>query len=113
MSAITKTNPLVTLTLVDGRQLLSVKALGEPVIAAPNVRARAASLTNLAAGKAELTLKAGVPCKVRVPYTVACWERVQAELAKGKGQAPATKLAAVSTGDFVQYALRRKWLTAV
>jgi len=84
-----------------------------PIVAARNVQARAATLGNLAAGKAALTVRLGAPCRVRVPYTLACWERVEAELAAHGGTCPTAALAAVSTGDFVGYALRRKWLAPV
>ena len=90
--------------------LLQVAHLGT-MAAAPNVRARAATLCS---GNVPATLvQAGVPCKVRIPYTLACWAAAQQVLAQAGGKAPAAQVAQASTVDFVRYAMRRGWLVAV
>lgn len=91
-----------------------VKVAGVQVSAARNVVKRAATLGTLGSGVQAQVLRAGKPCKVRVPYTVECWARVSQALASAAGnQAPASALAAVSTGDFVNYAVRSGWLVPV
>lgn len=99
-----------SMVVVEGKAQLHLPGLGN-MAAAQNVLARAASLrSDLPADLAGAVFVAGKPCKVRVPYTLACWERVAATLASGGGSATAGSLAAVSTTDFVRYAFRRGWL---
>jgi len=94
-----------------GQRLLCIAGLVENANAAANVLARAATLCKpLPSEKATKALRLGKPCRVRVPYTIACYERIVALLAANGGTAPAEKLAAVATTDFVVYAVRRGWL---
>ena len=108
------TTPVAAVVLVEGRKLVQLTGCGA-MHAAKHVVAKTqhGTLGNLPATKAGLTLEAGVPCKVRVPINAARWERVAAELGKHGGKAPAAKLAEAATGDFVAYAITRKWLRTV
>ena len=92
-----------------------VSVAGQHVTAARNVVARAATLGNLPAALAAVQLQANPakPCKVRVPYTVQCWQAMQAVLTANGGQATGAMLAQASTGDMVRYAVARKWLVPV
>lgn len=80
------------------------------IAAANNVAARAASLHKVPVLLAAVSYTLGKPCKVRVPYTLACYQAVAAALAEG----PATGevLSKASTGDFVKYAVKNGWLVA-
>lgn len=102
---------VVQVTLPSGvvQAQLALPTLGT-VVAARNVMARAASLQGLPTAASALTLRAGKPCRVRVPYTQAAWAACEKALREAGGTAPAPALAAASTGDFVTYAVRRGWL---
>ena len=80
------------------------------IVAANNVAARAASLAKVPAQVAAVSYTLGRPCKVRVPYTLACYQAVAGVLAAGPATGQA--LAAASTGDFVRYAVKNGWLVA-
>lgn len=85
---------------------------GQQVAAARNVLARSATLGNVPSALAGVRLTTGpVVCRVRVPYTQQCWAQVQAHLAQ-HGPATGATLAGVSTGDFVKYAVKNRWLAA-
>lgn len=92
-----------------------VSVAGQHVTAARNVVARAATLGNLPAALVAVQLQANPakPCKVRVPYTVQCWQAMQAVLTANGGTATGAMLAQASTGDMVRYAVARKWLVPV
>lgn len=104
---------VVTVEREDGKtaRLLAVTAFAAPVAAANNVLARANSLC-AAHKEADLKLRAGKPCRVRVPYTLASWEKCEQFLLGAGGVARAGDLSAVATTDFVRYAQRRGWLVA-
>jgi hypothetical protein len=93
---------------------VAVVVAGQQVSAAKNVLARAASLGNIPTELAAKRLALGpVLCGVRVPYTVQCWLAVQAALAAAGGTATGAALAGASTGDFVRYAVKNRWLAPV
>lgn len=90
---------------------VAVVVAGQQVAAAKNVLARAATLGNVPSALAAVRLVVGpVPCRVRVPYTQQCWSAVQAALATAGGAATGQTLAQASTGDFVKYAVKNRWL---
>ena len=88
-----------------------VSLCGAHVAAAPNVVKRANSLGKVPQAIAGVTLVAGKPCKVRVPYTQAAMAAILAHLAQ-HGPATAAQLASVANGDMVRYAMRSGWLVA-
>jgi len=104
----TATLPQASTTAETAPLPTTVSVAGAHVPAARNVVARAAALANVPAALANVALVAGKPCRVRVPYTLQCWEACKAALAKGPQTGAA--LASVSTGDFVRYAVSNKWL---
>ena len=99
-------------TAVSAAMLAAGVAVGSMagVVAARNVVARTASLGNVPAAMAAHSYILGRACKVRVPYTLACFNACSAMLAKGPQTA--ASLALASTGDFVRYAVKNGWLVA-
>lgn len=114
MAATLAANPTSTTPAVAPLPTV-VSVAGQHVAAARNVVARAATLGNLPAALAQVQLQANAakPCKVRVPYTVQCWQAMLAVLAANNGTATGAMLAQASTGDMVRYAVARKWLVPV
>ena len=114
MAATLAANPTSTTPAVQPLPTV-VSVAGQHVTAARNVVARVATLGNLPAALAAVQLQANPskPCKVRVPYTVQCWQAMQAVLAANNGTATGAMLAQASTGDMVRYAVARKWLVPV
>lgn len=85
---------------------------GQVVATAANVQRRVATLGNVG-NMGTITLTAGRPCRVRVPYTIACYDQCMAALTAAGGTATGAALAQASTGDFVKYATKNGWLVAV
>lgn len=89
---------------------VAVVVAGVQVSAAKNVLARAATLGNVPSALAAVRLVLGpVPCRVRVPYTQQCWSAIAAHIAQ-HGAATGQTLAGISTGDFLKYAVKNRWL---
>ena len=111
--------PTAEVVLHEGKKFVALHnvpeaADGVPVFAKHVfAKVQAGAMGNLPAARRGVVVKAGVPCKVRVPINVAQWHACEAVLAKHDGQAPAEALAAATSGDFVGYAIARKWLAVV
>ena len=106
--------------LVEGRKLVALDnvplaADGVPVFAKHVfAKVQAGTMATLPAARRGVVVKAGVPCKVRVPINVAQWQACEAVLAASPtGKVPVELLAAATSGDFVGYAIARKWLAVV